>query len=178
MGLCRQALDRGATHEGLFKQPTLGVRTFSRFATGGVGWAIDAGGPLCELVLVQPVATFHVSACETDRVPSVYKITYPNGKIYIGSDMTDTLTYFGSVDSELVEQDFTPQQRRDFTIRKEILWESSDATRSEVVRVEVEFIRQLRSNDPKIGYNRWPQLSGPRATTSRTPTECHINEGS
>ena len=32
----------------------------------------------------------------------VYKITYPNGKIYIGQDRTDTLTYFGSVDSGLV----------------------------------------------------------------------------
>jgi hypothetical protein len=25
----------------------------------------------------------------------VYKITYPNGKIYVGSDLTGTLTYFG-----------------------------------------------------------------------------------
>lgn len=92
-------------------------------------------------------------------MPSVYKITYPNEKIYVGSDMTDTLTYLGSVDSELVEQDFTTEQRRDFTIRKEVLWECSDATRSEVVRIEVEFIRRLRSNDPKVGYNRWPAPS-------------------
>ena len=102
-----------------------------------------------------------VSACDTDPVPSVYKITYPNGKIYIGSDLTDALTYFGSVDSALVEQDFTLEQRRDFTIRKQVLWESSDATRSEVVRVEVEFIRRLRSNDPRLGYNRWPRRSDP-----------------
>jgi hypothetical protein len=26
----------------------------------------------------------------------VYKITYPNGKICVGSDMTGTLAYFGS----------------------------------------------------------------------------------
>lgn len=70
-----------------------------------------------------------MTACvETlDPVPTVYKITYPNGKIYVGSDMTDTLTYFGSANSQLVEQDFTSGQRRDFTIRKEVLWESSDA---------------------------------------------------
>lgn len=26
----------------------------------------------------------------------VYKITWPNGKAYIGSDLTDTISYFGS----------------------------------------------------------------------------------
>jgi hypothetical protein len=89
----------------------------------------------------------------------VYKITYPNGKIYIGQDRTDTLTYFGSVDKRLDEQDFAPEQRRDFTIRKQILWESETASHSEVSRGEVEFIRALRSNDPAVGYNRWPRLS-------------------
>lgn len=93
-------------------------------------------------------------------MPTVYKITYPNGKIYVGSDTTDTLIYFGSANSQLIEQDFTPEQRREFTIRKEVLWESSDATRSEVVRIEVEFIRRLGSNDPKVGYNRWPPHLG------------------
>ena len=36
------------------------------------------------------------------------------------------------MDSRLIEQDFTPEQRRDFTVRKEILWESDTASRSEV----------------------------------------------
>jgi hypothetical protein len=27
----------------------------------------------------------------------IYKITYPNGKIYVGSDLTDSINYFGSV---------------------------------------------------------------------------------
>ncbi len=44
-------------------------------------------------------------------MPTVFKITYPSGKSYIGSDMTDTLTYFGSVNSRLVEQDFSPEQQ-------------------------------------------------------------------
>ena len=89
----------------------------------------------------------------------VYKITYPNGKIYIGQDRTDTLNYFGSANSRLIEQDFTREQRRDFTIRKEILWESETATHSEVTLMENRFIRELRSNDPAVGYNRWPRLS-------------------
>ncbi len=88
----------------------------------------------------------------------IYKITYPNGKIYVGQDRTDTLNYFGSADSRLIEQDFTRDERRDFAIRKEILWESDTASRSEVSHVEIDFIRRLRSNDPGIGYNQWPRL--------------------
>jgi hypothetical protein len=74
-------------------------------------------------------------------------------------DLTDTLNYFGSADSKLIERDFRREQRRDFTIRKEILWESDSASAAEVRRMEVEFIRQLRSNDPTIGYNQWPRFN-------------------
>jgi hypothetical protein len=93
------------------------------------------------------------------RVKVVYKITYPNGKIYVGQDVTDTLNYFGSADSRLIERDFTREQRRDFSIRKEILWESETASNSEVTQREIDFIRALRSNDPAVGYNRTPRLS-------------------
>lgn len=51
-----------------------------------------------------------------------YKITYPNGKIYIGSDLTGSISYFGSPNSKIIEKDFTGEQRRKFTITKEILW--------------------------------------------------------
>lgn len=88
------------------------------------------------------------------RFKVVYKITYPNGKSYIGSDLTDSANYFGSASSELIRNDFTREELRDFTIRKEILWESEDATKSEVLRIEGKFIRDLRSNDPAVGYNR------------------------
>ncbi len=37
----------------------------------------------------------------------IYKVTYPNGKIYIGKDLTDTIDYFGSPNSKLIEKDFT-----------------------------------------------------------------------
>lgn len=33
-----------------------------------------------------------------------------------------------------------------------------DASRGEVIRIEVEFIRRLRSNDPEVGYKGWPLL--------------------
>lgn len=90
------------------------------------------------------------------NIKVIYRITYPNGKIYIGKDLTGTLTYFGSPNAAYVAQDFTPEERRNFTIRKDILWESDNATDGEVNQKEVEFIHQLRSNDPAIGYNRWP----------------------
>ena len=90
-------------------------------------------------------------------VKVIYKITYPNGKIYVGQDRTDSINYFGSADSQLIAADFTRDQRRDFTIRRELLWESDTATDAEVTAKEVEFIKALRSNDPTIGYNRWPK---------------------
>lgn len=91
-------------------------------------------------------------------MPVVYKITYPNKKIYVGSDMTDDIRYFGSANAKHVGHDFTPEEKRDFTVRRQILWESARASRSEVVRKEHEFIKALRSNDPAIGYNRSPRF--------------------
>jgi hypothetical protein len=88
----------------------------------------------------------------------IYKITYPNGKIYIGKDLVYSINYFGSADRKLIEKDFTWEQRRDFTIRKELLWESETATDQEVNIKEVEFIKLYQSNNPEIGYNQWPKL--------------------
>ena len=88
----------------------------------------------------------------------IYKITYPNGKIYIGKDLVDTLNYFGSADSNLIEKDFTREQRRDFSIRKEILFEAENLTDHEINKIEVEFINKYQSNNPTIGYNQWPKF--------------------
>ncbi len=88
----------------------------------------------------------------------IYKITYPNEKIYVGKDLTDSINYFGSANSDVISRDFTREQRRDFTIRKEILWESETASDVEVNQKEIEYITALRANDPAIGYNRWPKL--------------------
>jgi len=88
----------------------------------------------------------------------IYKITYPNGKIYIGKDLTNTLNYFGSANSLLIAADFTEEQMMDFTIRKQILWESFTEDIREVNKVEVELIRQYQSNNPDVGYNIWPKF--------------------
>ena len=104
---------------------------------------------------------FIIVLCLIQRtVKIIYKITYPNGKIYIGKDLTDSINYFGGADGKLIEKDFTREQRRDFTIRKEILWESESASDEEVSRKEVEYINAFKSNDPAIGYNQWPKFKG------------------
>ncbi len=86
----------------------------------------------------------------------IYCITYPNGKIYIGQDRTNSINYFGSASSELIAKDFTREQRKHFTITRDILWESETSTPSEVTQKEIEFIRHFKSNDPTIGYNQMP----------------------
>lgn len=93
----------------------------------------------------------------------IYLITYPTGKIYIGKDTVGSHRYFGSPDIDIVNEDFRnlPEEvRKDYTVRKQILWESETATDEELSVMEVEFIRLYRSNDPAVGYNRWPRLKG------------------
>lgn len=87
-------------------------------------------------------------------------VSYPDKKIYVGMDLTGTMFYSRSPTVDIAA-DFTPEQRRDVTIRKEILWESLDATDGEARDMEVRMIRELRSNDPEVGYNRWPKRPNP-----------------
>jgi len=90
-------------------------------------------------------------------MPSIYRITYPNGKIYVGKDLTDTVNYFGSANNDLIHADFPPEETLIFKVKKEILFRSESP--EEVNRRESEFIRKNRSNDPQHGYNRWPPIN-------------------
>lgn len=94
----------------------------------------------------------------SSRKAIIYLITYPNGKIYVGKDVTNSINYFGSANDDLVARDFSDEQRRDFTIRRTVLWESSTATLNEVNAMEVRLIREWNANDPAVGYNRWPRF--------------------
>jgi len=91
----------------------------------------------------------------------IYKITYhPTGKIYIGKDSVGSYRYYGSPDMDIVNADFEklPKEKRiKYTIEKEILWESPDCEESELSAKEVEFIKKFESNNPSVGYNRWPK---------------------
>lgn len=93
----------------------------------------------------------------------VYKITWPNGQAYIGSDLADTISYVGSPDPALIVRDFTREERRNLTIHRETLWESCDAADQEVRAKEIELIREHGTNNLAKGYNRRP---APRLTDS------------
>ena len=94
------------------------------------------------------------------RRKQVYKITYPNGKIYVGMDVTGAISYFGSPSAkERIAADLA-EHRLDLTVRKEILWESETATDAEVRAMERHFICETGANNPAIGYNLTPRLSG------------------
>jgi hypothetical protein len=99
-----------------------------------------------------------MGTCKQIAMKVICKITYPNGKIYVGQDRTDSINYFGSANSDRIAADFSREQRRDFTIRREIIWESEVATDSDVTQKEIEFIRESRANDPAVGHNQWPKL--------------------
>ena len=88
-------------------------------------------------------------------------ITYPTGKIYIGKDLIGSFRYFGSPNMDVVNADFESlprEQQLDYSVRKQILWESEDCSDAEVNAKEVEFIRKYESNNPEVGYNRWPKF--------------------
>lgn len=94
----------------------------------------------------------------------IYKISYPTGKIYIGKDSVGSYRYMGSPDIEVVNADFarlSSEQRRVYSVTKEILWESEDCTEAELAAQEVKFIREHESNNPAVGYNRWPRWTDP-----------------
>ena len=93
------------------------------------------------------------------RRKQVYKITYPNGKIYVGMDLTGAALYMGSpsvYEQIVADLDLEPD-RFELTLRKEILWESETATDTEVRAMEMKLIRETGANDPAIGYNKLPR---------------------
>jgi hypothetical protein len=99
------------------------------------------------------------------RRKQVYKITYPNGKIYVGMDLTGTALYMGSpsaYEQICADLELEPGQF-ELTLRKEILWESETATDAEVRAKEKEKIRETGANNPAIGYNKSPRWQGSTA---------------
>lgn len=68
--------------------------------------------------------------------------------------------YFGSPQIDVVDEDFatlSKESRLEYSVSKQILWESEDATEKELSEMEVKFIKHFQSNNPAIGYNRWPK---------------------
>ena len=103
------------------------------------------------------------------RRKQVYKITYPNGKIYVGMDLTGTISYFGSPSAnERITADLA-EHRLDLTVRKHMLWESDTATDAEARAMEIKLIREHCFNDPAVGYNLAPRGLLPAQETAVPP---------
>ena len=92
----------------------------------------------------------------------VYKITFINGKIYIGQNTERNLKfrdpfYVGSFNKEYVYEDLMNSgwDGSSFpVVSKEILWQSDNTTINEVTKKEIEYIKKYKSTDPQIGYNQ------------------------
>jgi hypothetical protein len=97
------------------------------------------------------------------RRRQVYKITYPIGMIYVGSDDTgSTFTYFGSPSAtERIAADLAPW-RDDLVVRKDILWESDTESKADMLKNERERIVELGANDPAVAYNLTPRFLPPQ----------------
>jgi len=100
---------------------------------------------------------------EEYKTKQIYMITYPTGKIYVGKDVYGSYQYYGSPNSDKLYEEFQklPENvRKDYYIRKTILWESKTASEEELSERERYYIEKYNSNDPKVGYNRWPTFIG------------------
>ncbi len=93
----------------------------------------------------------------------VYKVTFPNGKIYVGRDTAETAEfdyykYMGSPilkAKQLMHAEMSPllNERRTLTVTKEVLYEARECTVAHIKQKERDFIALLRSTDRAFGYN-------------------------
>lgn len=93
----------------------------------------------------------------------VFKITFPNGKIYVGSDTArtarlDFFKYFGSplkAKTEMLEElgEYLEGQHA-YVLKKEILHSEEEVCVGDILRIEQEFIKSLHAKNPEVGYNR------------------------
>jgi len=84
----------------------------------------------------------------------IFKITFPNNKIYIGKDLTGSITCLGDFNPGDVNNDYRNIKIPCFTIRKEVLWESESADDSELREREAQYIKIFKADNPKFGYNQ------------------------
>ena len=93
----------------------------------------------------------------------VFKVTFPNGKIYIGSDTArtarlDFFKYFGTPikakEDMLHDLGKFLDLAKPYVIKKEILYAQENAKVGDILKTEQKFIKSLNSKDPIIGYNR------------------------
>jgi hypothetical protein len=93
----------------------------------------------------------------------VFKVTFPNNKIYIGSDTAKTarldfFKYFGSpikAKHEMLNELGEYLMAGDaYILKKEILYAKKDVRVGDILQIEQHFIKELQAKNPNIGYNR------------------------
>ena len=93
----------------------------------------------------------------------VFKITFPNGKIYVGSDTArtarfDYFKYFGtpikSKAEMLDELGKYLNKSYPYIVKKEILYAQENVRIGDVLKKEQRMIEEFKSREPNIGYNR------------------------
>lgn len=100
-----------------------------------------------------------------DVVPwaCVFKVTFPNEKIYIGSDTAknaqqDYFKYFGSPSAgkKAMFDDMSEYLigEKTYTLKKEILYSAENVTVGKILKIEQQLIKKFESKNPNYGYNR------------------------
>ena len=93
----------------------------------------------------------------------VFKVIFPNGKIYIGSDTArtaqlDFFKYFGSpvkAKSDMLDElGKYILGHEAYILKKEILYSQENVRVGDILKIEQEHIKSLNAKDPSIGYNR------------------------
>lgn len=102
---------------------------------------------------------------DSDIIPYgyVYKVTFPNGKIYVGRDTAataeyDYYKYMGSPIGKakvLMHNEIRHllNERKTLTLIKELLYEARDCTVGHIKSKEREFIKITGSTNRDVGYN-------------------------
>ena len=122
------------------------------------------------------VATNVIEVGSMPRRKQIYKITYPNGKIYVGMDLIGLLLNVGSPSArEQIAADLDAH-RLDLTLRKEILWESETATDDEVRAISAAASHPAHAPSPGSDH---PAATSPRsvpAVRHQTPPNPHPSQ--
>jgi hypothetical protein len=93
----------------------------------------------------------------------VFKVTFPNKKIYVGSDTAqsarlDYFKYFGSpvkAKEDMYEElGKYLKENKPYTLKKEILYAEENVRVGNILKIEQKYIKSLNAKDPRIGYNR------------------------
>ncbi len=93
----------------------------------------------------------------------VFKVTFPNKKIYVGSDTAkeakeDYFKYFGTPrkgkHQMLCDMESFLTSKEPYVIKKEILYSKHDVKIAKILKIEQEYIKSLNAKNPEIGYNR------------------------